>query len=107
MLTAPLVMPEVITGLSLLLFFIALKECLFLAHTRFYHYHHCPYHFLDGLRHVDCKVALDGVGVALEEAAQDLGARPFRGHVRYHNAIDGTGRCWLAGYWRLPCRWMI
>ncbi len=73
MLFAPLVMPEVITGLSLLLFFVAIDLdrgywTVMLAHTSF----------------TMCFVAvvvqsrLIGFDRSLEEAAMDLGATPLR-----------------------------
>ena len=79
MITAPLVMPEVITGLSLLMFFISLNEIfgwpaqrgmttITIAHITF------------SLAYVAVIIQsrLIGVGQSLEEAAQDLGAKPFR-----------------------------
>jgi putrescine transport system permease protein len=77
MTTAPLVMPEVITGLSLLLLFVALEELIgwprgrgvltiILAHITF------------TLSYVAVVVQsrLAGFDESLEEAAMDLGARP-------------------------------
>ncbi len=79
MITAPLVMPEVITGLSLLMLFITLKEftgwpdkrgfsTITIAHITF------------SLAYVAVIVQsrLAGLGQTLEEAAQDLGAKPLR-----------------------------
>ena len=79
MLVAPLVMPEVITGLSLLVFFISLKALfgwpadrgfttITIAHITF------------SLAYVAVIVQarLTGIGETLEEAAADLGAKPFR-----------------------------
>ncbi len=79
MVAAPLVMPDVITGLSLLLLFVGMEALLgwpagrgtltvFLAHTTF------------GLAYVAVVVRsrLLTVDRALEEAAMDLGARPWR-----------------------------
>ena len=78
MISAPLVMPEVITGLSLLLLFITLSEIIgwpsrgittiTIAHITF------------SLAYVAVIVQsrLVGVDESLEEAAQDLGARPYR-----------------------------
>lgn len=79
MLAAPLVMPEVITGLSLLMLFITLKEwigwpaergftTITIAHITF------------SLAYVAVIIQsrLVGMGETLEEAAQDLGAKPFR-----------------------------
>ncbi len=78
MITAPLVMPEVITGLSLLLLFITMAELIgwptrgittiTIAHITF------------SMAYVAIIVQsrLTGVDESLEEAAQDLGAKPFR-----------------------------
>ena len=79
MITAPLVMPEVITGLSLLLLFITLKELtgwpdkrgfttITIAHITF------------SMAYVAVIIQsrLAGMSLDLEEAAQDLGAKPFR-----------------------------
>ena len=78
MITAPLVMPEVITGLSLLLLFITMAELIgwptrgittiTIAHITF------------SMAYVAIIVQsrLIGVDESLEEAAQDLGAKPFR-----------------------------
>ena len=78
-LVAPLVMPEVITGLSLLVFFISLNEVfgwpaergfttITIAHITF------------SLAYVAVIVQarLTGIGETLEEAAADLGAKPFK-----------------------------
>lgn len=76
---APLVMPEVITGLSLLLLFIAMKELIgwpagrgaatvTIAHITF-----CM-----AFVAVIVQARLAGQDSSLEEAAQDLGAHPFR-----------------------------
>ncbi len=79
MLVAPLVMPEVITGLSLLMLFIMLKgltgwpdergfTTITIAHITF------------SLAYVAVIIQsrLTGMGETLEEAALDLGAKPFR-----------------------------
>ena len=79
MLAAPLVMPEVITGLSLLMLFITLQDIIgwpvergfttiTIAHITF------------SLAYVAVIVQsrLVGMGETLEEAALDLGAKPFR-----------------------------
>ncbi len=78
MISAPLVMPEVITGLSLLLLFITMAELIgwptrgittiTIAHITF------------SLAYVAVIVQsrLVGVDESLEEAAQDLGAKPYR-----------------------------
>ena len=79
MLVAPLVMPEVITGLSLLVLFISLQQMfgwpaergfstITIAHITF------------SLAYVAVTVQarLTGVGQDLEEAAADLGAKPFK-----------------------------
>ncbi len=79
MITAPLVMPEVITGLSLLLLFVSLQQfigwpaqrgfmTITIAHTTF------------AMAYVTVIIQsrLSGMDQSLEEAAMDLGGRPFR-----------------------------
>lgn len=79
MISAPLVMPEVITGLSLLLLFITLAEItgwpgsrgfttITIAHITF------------SMAYVAVIIQsrLTGMDQSIEEAAQDLGAKPFR-----------------------------
>jgi putrescine transport system permease protein len=79
MTTAPIVMPEVITGLSLLLLFVAMQQLLgwprgvgavtiALAHITF-----CMAYVT-----VVVQARLAGMDESLEEAAMDLGARPAR-----------------------------
>lgn len=79
MLVAPLVMPEVITGLSLLVFFISLNQLfgwpsergfatITIAHIT----------FSMAYVAVTIQARLTGVGQTLEEAAADLGAKPFK-----------------------------
>ncbi len=79
MVTSPLVMPEVITGLSLLLLFVSLHQLtgwpgqrgfttITIAHTTF------------AMAYVTVIIQsrLSGMDQSLEEAAMDLGGRPFR-----------------------------
>jgi len=79
MVTSPLVMPEVITGLSLLLLFVALDQWLgwpagrgmltiVLSHTT----------FTMAYVAVVMQSRLASLDQSLEEAAQDLGARPLK-----------------------------
>ena len=83
MTTAPLVMPEVITGLSLLLLFVTLEQAIgwpegrgvltiTIAHITF------------TMAYVTIVVQsrLAGFDTSLEEAAMDLGARPFKVFLR-------------------------
>ncbi len=79
MITAPLVMPEVITGLSLLLLFITLEGIIGWPSERGF--------TTITIAHITFSMAfvaviiqgrLAGMGQELEEAAQDLGAKPFR-----------------------------
>ncbi|MGH8266799.1 MAG: ABC transporter permease subunit [Steroidobacteraceae bacterium] len=83
MITAPIVMPEVITGLSLLLLFVALEQLIgwpkgvgavtiALAHITF-----CMAYVT-----VVVQSRLAGFDESLEEAAMDLGARPLRVFLR-------------------------
>lgn len=77
--TAPLVMPEVITGLSLLLFFVALAQLIgwpaergvstiWIAHTT----------FATAYVAVIVSARLREIDKSMEEAAMDLGARPWQ-----------------------------
>jgi putrescine transport system permease protein len=76
--TAPLVMPEVITGLSLLLLFIAMGQLvgwpqrglltIWIAHTTF-----CSAYVA-----VVVSARLQELDASIEEAAMDLGARPWK-----------------------------
>ena len=79
MIVAPLVMPEVITGLSLLVFFISLNQMfgwpsergfttITIAHIT----------FSMAYVAVTIQARLTGMGQSLEEAAADLGAKPFK-----------------------------
>ncbi|GGO74154.1 putrescine ABC transporter permease PotI [Bowmanella pacifica] len=79
MITAPLVMPEVITGLSLLLLFVAMAQLvgwpesrgmttIWLAHTTF-----CTAYVA-----VVVGSRLTEMDMSVEEAAQDLGATPLK-----------------------------
>ncbi len=79
MTTAPLVMPEVITGLSLLLLFVSLQQfigwpdgrspvTITIAHIT----------FTTAFVSVVVQARLSQMDRSLEEAALDLGARPFR-----------------------------
>ena len=79
MVTSPLVMPEVITGLSLLLLFVAMEQwigwpagrgmlTIVLSHTT----------FTMAYVAVVMQSRLASLDQSLEEAAQDLGARPLK-----------------------------
>jgi len=78
MLTAPLVMPEVITGLSLLLFFVSLQQLLGLVFARgagtiaIAHVTFCTAYVA-----VVVQSRLSQLDASLEEAAMDLGGRPL------------------------------
>ena len=79
MITAPLVMPEVITGLSLLLLFITLDGLIGWPSERgFTTITIAHITFSMAFVAVIIRGRLAGMGQELEEAAQDLGARPFR-----------------------------
>lgn len=79
MITAPLVMPEVITGLSLLLLFIYLKEIIGWPDQRGFTTITIA-HITFSMAYVAVIIQsrLAGMAQDLEEAAQDLGAKPFR-----------------------------
>lgn len=79
MISAPLVMPEVITGLSLLLLFITLKEVIGWPDKRGFTTITIA-HITFSMAYVAVIIQsrLAGMAQDLEEAAQDLGAKPFR-----------------------------
>lgn len=79
MLVAPLVMPEVITGLSLLVLFISLNELVGWPSERGFSTITIA-HITFSLAYVAVIVQarLTGMGQDLEEAAADLGAKPFK-----------------------------
>jgi len=79
MISAPLVMPEVITGLSLLLLFITLKEFIGWPDSRGFTTITIA-HITFSMAYVAVIIQsrLAGMAQDLEEAAQDLGAKPFR-----------------------------
>ena len=79
MVTAPLVMPEVITGLSLLLLFVAMAQLvgwpaergmvtIWIAHTTF-----CTAYVA-----IVVSARLRELDLSIEEAAMDLGAKPWK-----------------------------
>ena len=78
LITAPLVMPEVITGLSLLLFFIALSNMFGWPQRGFTTITIAHITFSMAYVAVIIQSRLSGMGTDLEDAAQDLGARPLR-----------------------------
>lgn len=79
MISAPLVMPEVITGLSLLLLFIGLQQLIGWPSSRGFTTITIA-HITFSMAYVAVIIQsrLTGMGQELEEAAQDLGAKPFR-----------------------------
>ena len=79
MLVAPLVMPEVITGLSLLVFFISFKQLIGWPSERGFTTITIA-HITFSLAYVAViiQARLTGMGQSLEEAAADLGAKPFK-----------------------------
>ncbi|MCP4335793.1 MAG: ABC transporter permease subunit [Gammaproteobacteria bacterium] len=79
MISAPLVMPEVITGLSLLLLFITLKEFIGWPDSRGFNTITIA-HITFSMAYVAVIIQsrLAGMAQDLEEAAEDLGAKPFR-----------------------------
>jgi putrescine transport system permease protein len=76
---SPLIMPEVITGLSLLLLFVALERATGWPNGRGM-FTITLAHITLGLSYVAVVVAarLESFDISLEEAALDLGARPFK-----------------------------
>ena len=95
MVLAPLVMPEVITGLSLMLTFIAVGlsrgiETIIIAHATFSMCYVA----------VVVQARLAGFDTSLEEAAQDLGARPARvfWYVTLPLIMPGVVAGWLLSF---------
>jgi putrescine transport system permease protein len=101
MTTAPIVMPEVITGLSLLLLFVALGQLIgwprgagavtiTLAHITF-----CMAYVT-----VVVQSRLSGFDESLEEAAMDLGARPFTvfGRITLPLILPAIASGWLLAF---------
>lgn len=79
MITSPLVMPEVITGLSLLLLFVSLQQLIgWPAHRGFMTITIAHTTFAMAYVTVIVQSRLSGMDETLEEAAMDLGGRPFR-----------------------------
>ncbi|MEO9575617.1 MAG: ABC transporter permease subunit [Tateyamaria sp.] len=79
MIVAPLVMPEVITGLSLLVFFITLNQLFGWPSERgFVTITIAHITFSMAYVAVTIQARLTGMGQDLEEAAADLGAKPFK-----------------------------
>lgn len=79
MIVAPLVMPEVITGLSLLVFFISLNQLIgWPAERGFTTITIAHITFSMAYVAVTIQARLTGMGEDLEEAAADLGAKPFK-----------------------------
>lgn len=79
MLVAPLVMPEVITGLSLLVLFITLKQVVgWPAERGFATITIAHITFSMSYVAVTIQARLTGMGQSLEEAASDLGAKPLK-----------------------------
>ncbi len=78
-LVAPLVMPEIITGLSLLVFFISLKQLIgWPAERGFTTITIAHITFSLAYVAVIIQARLTGMDQNLEEAALDLGAKPFK-----------------------------
>ncbi len=101
MTTAPIVMPEVITGLSLLLLFVSLGQLIgwprgagavtiTLAHITF-----CMAYVT-----VVVQSRLSGFDESLEEAAMDLGARPFTvfGRITLPLILPAIASGWLLAF---------
>lgn len=78
MVSAPLVMPEVITGLSLLMLFIALENLIGFPERGFWTITIAHVTFSMAYVAVIIQARLAGLDESLEEAALDLGAKPLR-----------------------------
>ena len=102
---APLVMPEVITGLSLLLLFVALEQGIgWPQGARHPHHRHRPYHAGPRL----CRGRRRGAARRLRPLARGGGARSRRAAVegvrRHHPAADRAGAGRRAGCSPSRCR---
>lgn len=97
MLVAPLVMPEVITGLSLLMLFISMQEVFgWPAQRGFTTITIAHITFSMAFVAVIIQSRLTGMGEDLEEAALDLGAKPFR--VLIDITLPGLAPAMVAGW---------
>ena len=101
MLVAPLVMPEVITGLSLLVLFITLKQLIGWPESRGFTTITIA-HITFSLAYVAViiQARLTGMGQTLEEAALDLGAKPFRvlTDITLPRLAPGMAAGWLLAF---------
>ena len=100
-------MPEVITGLSLLVFFISFKQLIgWPAERGFTTITIAHITFSLAYVAVIIQARLTGMGQSLEEAAADLGAKPFK--VLTAITLPRLApECSQGGCWRSPCRLMI
>jgi putrescine transport system permease protein len=101
MISAPQVMPEVITGLSLLMLFITMREFLGWPDKRGFTTITIA-HITFSMAYVAVIIQsrLTGMGISLEEAAQDLGARPLRvlGDITLPLLAPGMMAGWLLAF---------
>ncbi len=81
MVTAPLVMPEVITGITQLLLFVSLLQTFSWPHRGFLTIVLAHVTFCIAYVTVTVRSRLQGADRSLEEAAQDLGAGPTRAFI--------------------------
>ena len=86
MVTAPLVMPEVITGITQLMLFVSLLQTFSWPHRGFLTLVIAHVTFCIAYVTVTVQSRLQGADRSLEEAAQDLGAGPSPGVPRDHPA---------------------
>ena len=97
MITAPLVMPEVITGISLLFLFISLANWIgWPAHRGASTITIAHVTFAMAYVAVVVRARLAGMDESLEEAAMDLGGRPLR--VFFDITVPGIAPAMLAGW---------
>lgn len=104
MLTAPLVMPDVITGLSLLLLFVAMGHAI--AARRTWHVHHLagPCDFLHGLCDGGHQFAVARIGPFYRRGGHGSGRDTTEGLLCYYCADDRPcADFWLvAGLYLIP-----
>ena len=106
MMTAPLVMPEIITGLSLLFLFISMANADRLADARAARPTITIAHITFSMAYVAVVVRsrLAAMDESLEEAAMDLGGRPLAVFFDVTRAVAAARRWCPAGCSHSRCR---